>query len=457
MAACAVELGRPEVAEDILAAASDAGTLTPAMRITAGRAALVRGDATRALGIARAISADTASDHDLKLSALDLEGRAHDFLGDRDAARATWERQAARRLPRGAHKRSSVLSSSWARSSCSRGNPRIDSTKPLTSRARPEHWSSSAGRRRTSQSRSGYKETYPLRGPSWATRLPPAAALRLDQLAYLLASFAATSSYVTNEGIEETLAEAEALMDTTDLRLHTSSIRADIAFRARRYDDALAWLDASREILRTLPGAVPVDSLCWRVWALAAMGRPVEARVALEEARQMPDLERWYGRSVVLAAGEALLDRDEEGIDRALGAAPGSMPLDIALMRLLAAELLAGESAVRWLREALDLYENGGATLDADRVRRALRDAGGPVPRRRRAQAPVPDELATAGVTSRESDVLRLLGDGLPNAEIAARLYVSVRTVEAHVSSLLAKLGARNRAQLATVATRSFG
>ena len=53
--------------------------------------------------------------------------------------------------------------------------------------------------------------------------------------------------------------------------------------------------------------------------------------------------------------------------------------------------------------------------------------------------------------------MLRLLGDGLPNAEIAPRLYVSVRTVEAHVSSLLAKLGARNRAQLATVATRSFG
>lgn len=43
---------------------------------------------------------------------------------------------------------------------------------------------------------------------------------------------------------------------------------------------------------------------------------------------------------------------------------------------------------------------------------------------------------------------VRLLGDGLPNAEIGDRLFVSVRTVEAHVSSLLAKLGARNRGQL---------
>ena len=53
--------------------------------------------------------------------------------------------------------------------------------------------------------------------------------------------------------------------------------------------------------------------------------------------------------------------------------------------------------------------------------------------------------------------MLQLIGQGRPNAEIAEQLFISVRTVEAHVSSLLAKLGARNRAQLATVATRSFG
>jgi len=44
----------------------------------------------------------------------------------------------------------------------------------------------------------------------------------------------------------------------------------------------------------------------------------------------------------------------------------------------------------------------------------------------------------------READILSLLGAGLTNADIAAQLYLSVRTVESHVSSLLAKLGARH-------------
>jgi DNA-binding CsgD family transcriptional regulator len=50
--------------------------------------------------------------------------------------------------------------------------------------------------------------------------------------------------------------------------------------------------------------------------------------------------------------------------------------------------------------------------------------------------------------------VLRLLGYGLTNAEIAARLYISTKTVATHVGNVFAKLNVRNRAEAATFAQR---
>ena len=66
--------------------------------------------------------------------------------------------------------------------------------------------------------------------------------------------------------------------------------------------------------------------------------------------------------------------------------------------------------------------------------------------------------LAPHGVTPREAEVLRLLGDGMSNAAIAEQLYLSVRTVETHVSSLLAKLHVESRGQLTALsATVEYG
>jgi predicted ATPase/DNA-binding CsgD family transcriptional regulator len=60
--------------------------------------------------------------------------------------------------------------------------------------------------------------------------------------------------------------------------------------------------------------------------------------------------------------------------------------------------------------------------------------------------------VAVDGLSQREAEVLDALADRLTNAEIAARLFISVRTVESHVSSLLRKLGATDRRALADIA-----
>ena len=57
------------------------------------------------------------------------------------------------------------------------------------------------------------------------------------------------------------------------------------------------------------------------------------------------------------------------------------------------------------------------------------------------------DDPAIDRLTRREREVLELLADGLTDREIAAALTLSRRTVETHVSSILHKLGARNRAE----------
>src|SRR5215469_11839679 len=61
-------------------------------------------------------------------------------------------------------------------------------------------------------------------------------------------------------------------------------------------------------------------------------------------------------------------------------------------------------------------------------------------------------QTATVGVSAREAEILALVGKHRSNAEIGAQLFISVRTVETHVSSLLRKLGAPDRRALADLA-----
>ena len=101
------------------------------------------------------------------------------------------------------------------------------------------------------------------------------------------------------------------------------------------------------------------------------------------------------------------------------------------------------------LLEALALLDGLGARQTAQRLRRQLRWRGN----LRVSRGPTRETTANrAGLTDRQAEVLGLLADGLSNAEIAARLSLSAKTVEHHVSALLAKLGVGSRQQAAAAA-----
>lgn len=92
--------------------------------------------------------------------------------------------------------------------------------------------------------------------------------------------------------------------------------------------------------------------------------------------------------------------------------------------------------------EALTILDRLGAVPLAAKVRGELKSAGVEgVPR-------VPRQAtrkSLLGLTARQTEVLQLLADELTNAEIAARLFISTRTVDHHVAAILNKLGANNR------------
>ncbi|MFG2818386.1 response regulator [Kitasatospora sp. NPDC048365] len=72
-----------------------------------------------------------------------------------------------------------------------------------------------------------------------------------------------------------------------------------------------------------------------------------------------------------------------------------------------------------------------------------------------RADRAAAEAMVRAALTAREAEVLRLMARGLSNAEIGEQLYLGVQTVKTHVSSVLGKLGARDRTQAVIAAYES--
>lgn len=202
----------------------------------------------------------------------------------------------------------------------------------------------------------------------------------------------------------------------------------EAARRAAARGWSLSWLPGLRALLDAAAGGAVSDGQ-------APTGTPADARLAAY---------RDYAQAI--AGGRARRPADAA---RAFASAEAVMPPG---WRRAHAELVVARCAFsdgwgepqRWMREALTFLD--AALPGFSSANKAiLRRAGAPVPRRGRGEAPVPAELQRIGITSREMDVLLLVGERLSNRQIGERLFLSPRTIEGHVASLLRKmdLGAR--------------
>jgi DNA-binding NarL/FixJ family response regulator len=102
------------------------------------------------------------------------------------------------------------------------------------------------------------------------------------------------------------------------------------------------------------------------------------------------------------------------------------------------------EAAVAEARAALHAFEAIGVAQDADEAAALIRSLGARACR----GGPSTEGL----LTRREREVATIVAEGLGNKEIADRLFITRKTVEHHVSSVLAKLGLTGRAELAAIA-----
>ena len=208
------------------------------------------------------------------------------------------------------------------------------------------------------------------------------------------------------------------------------------------------------EPLRVLPAAAALAERSWLTGTVDA--RVVGAPALLAAVGSLPgtewsagELAVWLARVGVPFAPLALpadsphrllLDGDPQRAAEEWEQL--SSPYDQAL-----AMIDTGRSASAFA--ALEILDRLGADAVAAKVRRDLRERGvAGVPAR-------PRETTRAnpgGLTSRQVDVVRLLAEGLTNAEISARLFISEKTADHHVSAVLAKLDVRTRREAAAEA-----
>ncbi|MFC5186671.1 response regulator [Actinomadura harenae] len=123
-------------------------------------------------------------------------------------------------------------------------------------------------------------------------------------------------------------------------------------------------------------------------------------------------------------------------------------------LRAGASGFLLKSMALDAILDAIRVVAAGDALIAPSVTRRLIADFAGtsarPAPEP--AAEPAADPRLIAEITDREREVLALVGQGLSNTEIAARLVISAATAKTHVARLFAKLEARDRVHLAIIA-----
>jgi DNA-binding CsgD family transcriptional regulator/tetratricopeptide (TPR) repeat protein len=224
-------------------------------------------------------------------------------------------------------------------------------------------------------------------------------------------------------------------------------------------DRALAALDTGMESLRRSPSApLPQRGL----WALVRAVEGIDGQDACEKVRASGVLVHQLNRGFVGCAEAVLAGRiGDKDLAVELANSGGADLAGAPWFQQLACRLMAEAAItdgwgdpVTWLRDALATFEGHAQERLVTACRSLLSKAGAPMPRRRKSER-VPSGLREIGVTEREHEVLTLLAEGLANKEIAARLFMSPRTVERHIANVTVKVGLRTRAELVAFAARN--
>lgn len=236
--------------------------------------------------------------------------------------------------------------------------------------------------------------------------------------------------------------------------------RALSSLLAENRGRALVQLDRAMGFVGGRPGTLP-----WVFRGLWVLVHAVEdtaaeaAQVAFEHsgvtARPIHRAFLGYARAVTLGRNgrpDTAADAFRMAqVDMELAGEGGAVHLARRLVAEAAIEDGWGDP-VPWLQDAVRFFDRTGQERVGSACRSLLRRAGVQAPRRRRGGPRLPAHLASLGLTDREVEVLLLVADGLRNKEIAARLYLSPRTVHKHMQHLLAKTGSREREQLVGLA-----